>query len=71
MISSPASAIDFAGLRVVEVLGDILAVEVGVGRAQRLEALLGELARRAHGQLAAGLDRDFAGVGVDEVDGRP
>ena len=43
--------VDFAGLRVIEVLGDILAVEVGVARAQRLQALLGELARRAHGQL--------------------
>ena len=59
--------VDLAGLRVVEILGDILAVEVGVAGAQRLEALLRQLPRGAHGQFPAGLDRDFAGVGVDEV----
>ena len=61
--------VDFAGRRVVEVLGDILAIEVGVAGAQRLQALLGQLPGGAHGQLPAGLDRHFAGVGVDEVDG--
>ena len=61
--------VDFAGLRVVEVLGDILAIEVGVARAQRLQTLLGQLPCGAHGQFPAGLDRDLAGVGVDEVDG--
>ena len=67
MISSPASAIDLAGLGVIEVFGEILAVEIGVGGAERLQALLGELPGGARGQLAAGLDRDFAGVGVDEI----
>ena len=61
--------VDLAGLRIVEVLGDVLAVEVGVGGEQRLQALLGELTGRARGQLAAGLDRHLAGVGVDQVDG--
>ena len=41
------------------------------GALQRLEALLGELAGAARGQLLAGLDHDLAGVGVDQVDGRP
>ena len=57
---------DLAGLGVVEILGQILAVEVGIGGAQRLQALLGELLGGTRRQLAAGLDRDFAGVGVDE-----
>ena len=61
--------VDFTGLRVIEVLGDILAVKVGVGSAQRLQPLLRELARRAHGQFLAGLDHDRAGVGVDNVGG--
>ena len=61
---------DFAGRGVVEIFGDVLAVEVGVGGAQRLDALVGELTGRARGQLAAGLDHDFAAVGVDEIDGR-
>ena len=51
--------VDFAGLRVIEIFRDILAVEFGVGGAQRLQALLGKLARRAHGQFPAGLDRDL------------
>ena len=60
--------VDLAGLRVDEVLGDILAVEILVGRAQGLQALLGELAGGAHGQLLAGLEHDLAGIGVDQVD---
>ena len=36
----------------------------------RLEALVGELLGLARGDLLAGLDDDFAGVGVDQV-GRP
>ena len=61
--------VDLAGRRVVEILGDILAIEIGVAGAQRLQALLGQLAGGAHGQLPAGLDGHFARVGVDEVDG--
>ncbi len=56
--------------RAVEILGDVLAVEVRVIGAQRLDALIGQLPRRAGGQLAARLDGHFAGVGVDEVDRR-
>ena len=59
--------VDFAGLGVIEILRQILAVEVGIGGAERLQALLGELLGRTRGQLAAGLDRDLAGVGVDEI----
>ena len=70
VISSPASAKISPVCGVVEVLGDVLAVEIGVDGAQRLDALVGELARGARGQLAAGLDHDFARVGVDEIDGR-
>ena len=36
--------VDFAGLRVVEIFGDVLAVEIRVGGEQRLQALIGELA---------------------------
>ena len=59
--------VDLAGLRVDEVLGDVVADQFLVGHAQRLEALLGKLARLAHGDLLAGLDHDLAGVGVDEI----
>ena len=45
--------------------------EILVGRAQGLEALLGELARVRGGELLAGLEHDLAGIGVDEVDGWP
>ena len=59
--------VDFAGLGVDEVLGDVVADQLLVGHAQRLEAALGELARLANGDLLAGLDHDLAGVGVDEI----
>ena len=58
---------DFAGLRIDQVLGDVMADQFLVGHAQRLEALLGELARRAHGELLAGLEHHLAGVGVDQI----
>ncbi len=58
---------DLAGLRIEEVLGEILAVEILVRHADRLHALLGELARGAHGELLAGLEHDLAGLGVDHV----
>ena len=44
-----------------------MADQLLVGHAQVLEALLRELARLAHGELLAGLDHDFTGVGVDQV----
>ena len=44
-----------------------MADQLLVGHAQRLEALLGELARLAHGELLAGLEHDLAGVGVDQI----
>ena len=62
--------VDLAGARIDEILGDILAVQILVGRAQVLEALLGELARGAHGQLLARFEHDFAGLRVDQIDGR-
>ena len=59
--------VDLAGLRVDEVLGDVVADQFLVGHAQRLQPLLGELAGLAHGDLLAGLDHDLAGVGVDQI----
>ena len=59
--------VDFAGLRIDEVLGEIVADQFLVRQAQRLEALFLQLARGAHGQLLAGLEHDLAGVGVDQV----
>ena len=44
-----------------------MADQLFVRHPQRLEALLGELARLAHGQLLAGLEHDLVGVGVDEI----
>ena len=59
--------VDLAGLRIDEVLGDVVADQLLVGQPQGLEALLGELARLAHGQLLAGLEHHLAGIGVDEI----
>ena len=59
--------VDFAGLRVDQVLGDVVTDQLLVGHAQRLEPLLGELARLAHGELLAGLEHDLAGVGIDQI----
>ena len=69
VISSPASAKISPVSGAVKVLGDVLAIEIRIARAQSLETFLGELARRAHREFPAGLDGDFAGVGVDHVDG--
>ena len=60
---------DLAGLGTEEILGEVLAVEVLVAGAQRLDPLLGQEPGRAGRHLLAGLDRDLAGVGVDQVDG--
>ena len=59
---------DLAGRRVDQVLGDVLAVEILVGRAQGLQALLGDAGGRCAGVsfLPASSDH-FAGVGVDQV----
>ena len=63
--------VDFAGLRIDEVLGEIVADQLFVRQTQRLEALFLQLTRSAHGELLAGLEHDLAGVGVDQVvDGR-
>ncbi len=59
--------VDFAGLRVDEVLGQIVADQFLIRQPQRLQALFLELTRAAHGQLLAGLEHDLAGVGVDQV----
>src|SRR5579859_6912000 len=59
--------VDLAGLRVDQVLGDVVTDQLLVGEAERFEALLGELARLPHGELLAGLEHDLAGVGVDQV----
>ena len=63
--------VDFAGLRVDEIFGEIVAGQFLVRQAQRLQPLFLELARGAHGELLAGLEHDLAAVGIDQVvDGR-
>ena len=69
MISSPASAQISPVLRVDQILGDVLADEILVGRLEELGALLGDLAGVAGVELLAGLEHDLAGIGVDQVDG--
>ena len=59
--------IDFAGLRIDEVFGDVVADQFLIRHAQRFQPLFLELARGAHGELLAGLQHHLAGVGVDEV----
>ena len=59
--------VDFAGLRIDEVLGEIVADQFVVRHAERLEALLRSWRAGAHGQLLAGLDHHLAGVGIDQV----
>ena len=59
--------VDFAGLRIDEVLGDVMADQFLVGQPQRLQPLLGELARLAHGELLAGFEHDLAGIGIDQI----
>ncbi len=67
VISSPASAWISPVFGVDQIFREVVADQFLVGHAQRLEALLGELARLTHGQLLAGLEHDLAGVGVDEI----
>ena len=58
---------DLAGLVVDDVLGEVAAEQVLVGRLDRLQALVGKLLGLAGGDLLALLDHDFAAVGVNEV----
>ena len=58
---------DLAGRVVDDVLGEVVAEQILVGRLDRLEALFGKLLGLAGGDLLALLDDDFAGVGVDQV----
>ncbi|MGY3367081.1 hypothetical protein ACVWZL_004206 [Bradyrhizobium sp. GM2.4] len=63
--------VDLAGLGIDEVLGDVVADELSIREAQRLQPLLLHLTRTAHGELLAGFEHDLAGIGVDQVvDGR-
>ncbi len=59
--------IDLAGLRIDEVLGDIIADQFLIRHPQRLQPLFLELARAAHGELLAGLEHHLAGIGIDQV----
>ena len=55
-------------MRVVDdVLGKVVAEQILVGRLDRLETLFAKRPGLAGGDLLAGLDNDFAGVGVDQV----
>ena len=58
---------DLAGLVVDDVLGEVAAEQVLVGRLDRLQALVGKLLGLAGGDLLALLDHDFAAVGVNEI----
>ena len=59
--------IDFAGLRIDEVFGEIVADQFLIRQAQRLQALFLELTGGAHGELLAGFEHDLAAIGVDQV----
>ena len=63
-------AVDLARLHVDDVLGEVAAVQILVADQQLLQALVGELLGETRGDLAAGLDRDLAGLGVDQIAGR-
>ena len=60
--------IDLARLRVDDVLGDVGTDEVLFRHADRLDALLGQLAGLARSDLLARLDQHFARIRIDEVD---
>ncbi|GJE72800.1 hypothetical protein CHKEEEPN_4361 [Methylorubrum podarium] len=59
---------DLAGLAVDEILGDVLADEILVGRLEELGALLADEAGVAGVELLAGFQHHLAGIGVDEID---
>ena len=58
---------DLAGGVVDDVLGQIAADQILIRRLDRLQALFGKQLGLTGGDLLAGLDDDFAGVGVDQV----
>ena len=60
-------AVDLAGLHVDDVLGEVAAVQILVADQKLFQAFVGELLGETRGDLAAGLDRDLAGLGVDQV----
>ena len=60
-------AVDLARLHVDDVLGEVAAVQVVVADQKLFQALIGELLGETRGDLPAGLDRDLAGLGVDQV----
>ena len=60
-------AIDLAGLQIDDVLGQVAAIEVLILHQELFQALLGELVGKPRRDLAAGLDRDLACLGVDQV----
>src|SRR5262245_3694309 len=60
-------AIDLARLHVDDVLGEVAAMEILVADEKLFQALIGELLGEPRGDLAAGFDRDLAGLGVDQV----
>ncbi len=59
---------DLAGLLVDEILGDVLADQILVRGLQEVDAALGDLPGIAGVELLAGLEHDFAGLGIDEID---
>ncbi len=63
-------AIDLARLHVDDVLGEVAAMQVLVADQKLFQALIGELLGEPRRHLAAGLDRDLAGLGVDQIAGR-
>ena len=60
-------AVDLARLHIDDVLGEIAAVQILVADQQFFQAFVGELLGETRGDFAAGLDRDLAGLGVDQV----
>ena len=63
-------AVDLARLHIEDVLRQVAAVQVLVADQQLLQAFVGELLGETRGDLAAGLDGDLAGLGVDQIAGR-
>ena len=60
---------DFAGLGIDHLVGDIEAVEIFIAHHEFLEPVLGELAGKPRGDFLARLDHHFLGFRIDEVDG--
>ncbi len=60
-------AVDLARLHVDDVLGEVAAMQVGVADEELFQTLIGELLGETCRHLASSLDRDLAGLGVDQV----